>query len=442
MAQGCGTVPRRGDQSPLITRRSAGSAYRRVIASGPGVVVRVDDVLTGGGVRRPAWRRRALIAAVMVVVAGLVVLRHLPGGQRAAVGREPPVVSVSEPLPRVMPGQAGVPGEAGVPGVTRPGPLSEIRLPVAGPRPFWFWPATGRAVPIGGLPVTGAGYTFVRAAGGWALTRGALARPACQGCAEAPLPVYFLASGGSRAQPVGTADGVAPAATAGRLWLTSYHPAGDAGTSVGTAREISAGGGRPGPAVRLPAGYAIDGATGRDLLLIPQAQRHGRAGFLLWNPVTGQASRRPGNVLAVSGPHIAWMPRCARQCAVTVADVATGAVITVRPPASQVAVSAAFSPDGRYLAVQVGPDFVVTGSGAATRLYLVNLSTGQVAAVPETPAGGGALVAYGWPAAADILVTELSFPGRIQLAAWRPGSGRPHVIALRPGQGAAALVLG
>ena len=167
----------------------------------------VEDILTGGRDRGPAWRRRGLVAVAVLAAVGVVVVRHLPGDLRTAPRHAVPGFVWTEPLPRIMPGRAG---GAGGPGGHL---MSEVRLPVAGPRPFWFWPATGRAEPIGGLPVTGAGYTFLRVAGGWVLTRGAFARPECHICMGAPLPEYFLADRASAARWVGTADGVASGAT-------------------------------------------------------------------------------------------------------------------------------------------------------------------------------------------------------------------------------------
>jgi hypothetical protein len=90
----------------------------------------------------------------------------------------------------------------------------------------------------------------------------------------------------------------------------------------------------------------------------------------------------------------------------------------------------------------VGAALAGTGTGAPTRLYVVSLRTGQVAAVPGTRANGGDLVAFGWPDGTDTLVTELSFAAKVQLAAWHPGAARPEVITLEPGHGAAGLVLG
>lgn len=399
----------------------------------------MDDILTGGVDRGPNWPRRGLIAVAVVAAAGVVLLRHLPGDQHKAASHALPVVVSSEPLPRLMPGLAGAPGGASG---SRLRLMRGVRLPVSGPRPFWFWPATGRAEPIGGLPVTGASYSFVRASGGWAVVRGGLARPQCKICMQAPLPVYFLAGSASRARWVGTADAVAPAAAVGRLWLTSDRQGDDPGHTAITAREVGAGGHPFRPGVRLPGGYAIEGATVSDLLLAPVDPGSGRSAFLRWNPGAGQAGRRLGTVLAVSARHVAWLPRCARRCAVEVADAVTGQVITVRQPTGQVAVSATFSPDESYLAIQVGPNYAGTGSGEATQLDVVSLRTGQVSSVPGTRTSGGALVAFGWPDGNDTLVAALSFPAKVQLSAWHPGAGRPDVVALKPGPGAAELVLG
>lgn len=399
----------------------------------------VEDILTGGADRGPAWRRRGLLAVAVVMAAGVVVLRHLPGDEHTAESRAVPAVVASEPLPQMMPGRAGLPGGVSGPGL---GLMRGVRLPVSGPRPFWFWPATGRAEPISGLPVTGASYSFVRASGGWMVMRGALARPQCKICMRAPLPVYFLADRARGVRWTGVADAVAPAATAGRMWLTSDRQGDDPGHAAITAREVGVSGHPLEPAVRLPTGYAIEGATVRGLLLAPTALPGGPVSFLLWNPGAGQVGRRFGTVLAVSARHIAWLPRCARQCALKVADAATGQVITVRQPAGQVAVSATFSPDESYLAVQVGPNFAGTGSGQATRLDVVSLRTGKVAAVPGTRVRGGALIAFGWPDDSDTLIAALSFPASVQLSAWHPGTVRPDVVALKPGPGAAALVLG
>jgi hypothetical protein len=108
---------------------------------------------------------------------------------------------------------------------------------------------------------------------------------------------------------VGLADAVAPG-TAGALWLTSYPPDADPGTAAGTAREVSSVGVSLGPPLRLPAGYLIDQATNRGLLLAPVAPRPGAMACQLRDPAAPQASRTFDAVIAVSTTQIAWAPPC------------------------------------------------------------------------------------------------------------------------------------
>ena len=115
----------------------------------------------------------------------------------------------------------GPPSESdGIVGPTLPWGGS-LRLPVAGPQPAWFAPATGRSEPIGGLPADSAGYQFTRVDGGWAVQASPGGMTACDVCGRPSLPVWFLADGSRSVTRVGTANLVTPAATAGAVWLTS-----------------------------------------------------------------------------------------------------------------------------------------------------------------------------------------------------------------------------
>ncbi len=378
------------------------------------------------------------MAVAIVVVAGLVVVRYLPGDP----GRRPIQVVSGQLVPRLLPSQAGLRARSGE--VAGPGlPVtSGIRLPVAGPQPVWFWPATGRTRQIGGLPWTGAGYAFLPAVGGWALVRSTFARTACRTCAGSALPVYFLADRADSARWVGTAAAVAPAVAAGALWLISYPPGANPATAAGTAREVSAGGRPLGRAVRLPAGYTIYRATEAGLLLTPVLQPGGPAAYLLWNPGSGRIGRRFDDVIAASSQQVAWMPPCARRCVTDVADLATGQVIVVRLPIREPAADAAFSPDGRYLALQVIVDPHGNDGGLAMQLEVASLRTGRVSQVPGMRVSSDALIGFGWPDGTNDLVAELSFPAEVQVAAWRPWAPRPAVAALAPGQGTTGLVVG
>jgi hypothetical protein len=62
--------------------------------------------------------------------------------------------------------------------------------------------------------------------------------------------------------------------------------------------------------------------------------------------------------------------------------------------------------------------------------------------VPGTWASSDALIGFGWPAASDSLIAELSFTTKVQLALWRPGSARLTVAVIKPGRNSASLVVG
>jgi hypothetical protein len=208
----------------------------------------MPDILGQGGERRRGpWPRRLAATAVLLLVVGVILLhlpRHVPA-RRTAVPRRPGATGPTT-------GVAGVPD-----GVTGQNPSwdSSARLPVAGSRPAWFWPATGRTEPIGGLPPDASGYQFTSVAGGWAIQARPGAQPACSGCAGPPRPVYFLGNHAQSVTRVGVANAVAPGATPGAVWLTSLPPDADEGAAAGTAREVSVGGTPLGSAVTLPPGY-------------------------------------------------------------------------------------------------------------------------------------------------------------------------------------------
>ena len=105
------------------------------------------------------------------------------------------------------------------------------------------------------------------------------------------MPVWFLADGARSVTRVGTANLIAPAATAGAVWLTSYPPGVNMTTAAGTAREAGAEGPLTSP-VRLPPGYAIAQGTDRGLLLASVSQQPGAAADKLWDPSAPQ--RQPG----------------------------------------------------------------------------------------------------------------------------------------------------
>jgi hypothetical protein len=373
------------------------------------------------------------VAAVLVLVAVVIVL-HLPRSRHSAA---PPVRAASGAATPAA-GLAAVPDGITGPALSWPGGL---RLPATGQQPAWFWPATGQAVPIGGLPAQQSGYQFTRTAGGWAVQAGPGAQAGCGSCAGPLRAVYFLADRAGSVTRVGLADAVAPGA-AGTLWLTSYPPDADLRTTAGTAREVSNAGAPLGPQLRLPAGYLIEQATGRGLLLAPVTQQPGTMAYKLWDPAAPQASRTFDGVIAASTTQIAWAAPCIALCRVQVVNLVSGRHVSVELPRGRSVANAAFSPDGRFLALQVSFSNNADAGELAMQLELASMASGRLTVVPGTWVSSDALVSFGWPAGSDSLVAELSFTTKVQLASWRPGASRPAIAVLGPRQSTASLVIG
>ena len=400
----------------------------------------VPDVLSQGGGRAAGpWPRRVAAAAVLVLVA-VTIVHYLPRS-RPGTARPARAAVTAAALPAAVPGDvAAAAGPGGITGrvLSWPGGL---RLPAAGEQPAWFWPATGRVAPVGGLPRQPSGYQFVRVAGGWAVQAGPPGQAGCGLCAGPRRAVYFLADHGQTVTQVGLADAVAPG-TGGALWLTSYPPDAEPRTAAGLAREVSVTGRLLGPQLRLPAGYLIEQGTGRGLLLAPVVQDSGTMPDTLWDPASPQPGGSFAAVIAASATEIAWAPPCAARCAVQVLNLATGRRVSVELPAASSAASAAFSPDGSFLAVQVSVSDHSDDGELAVQLELVSMASGRLTAVPQTQVSSDALIGFGWPASSDTLVDELSFTTKVQLASWHPGASRLAVTTLRPQPSPASLVLG
>jgi len=401
----------------------------------------VPDTLNQGGVREPGpWPRRVVVAAVLVLAA-VVIAQHLPRSRPAPVRPARAAATVAAPLAAsgaAEPAAAAVPNGITGPTVSWPGSL---RLPATGPRPAWFWPGTGQLAPIGGLPAQRSGYEFIRTAGGWAVQPNTGTQASCGLCAGPPRAVYFLADRAQSARRVGLADAVAPAA-AGALWLTSYPPDADPRTAAGTAQEVSTVGAPLGPPLRLPPGYLIEQATARGLLLEPAGPQPGTFTDELWDPAAPLASRTFDALIAASTTQIAWTPPCAPRCSVAVLNLSTGRQVTAELPAGRSAASAAFSPDGSFLAVEVTFSNEADDGGQAVQLELVSTVSGRPMVVPGTWLSSDALIGFGWPGTSDNLVAELSFTTKVQLMSWRPGAARLAIAPIGPRPGPASLVIG
>jgi hypothetical protein len=395
----------------------------------------LEDILGQGGDREPSpWPRRlAMTAALIVLVAGGAYLglsrhSHAPVATHRAATQSPGATALSLP-----------PEPDGIAGQTLAWNRG-LRLPAAGTQPVWFSPASGRSEQIAGLPADRSGYQFSRVGGGWAVQASPAAPAACGGCAGPPAPVWFLPDGARSVTMVGTANLVAPAATAGAVWLTSYAPGATMATGAGTAREAGATA-RSARPVTLPPGYAIAQGTDRGLLLAPVSRQPGAADKL-WNPATARTSRAFHGVLAASPGKIALASRCAPTCGIELLDLATGRHTAVALPAGNTATSGAFSPDGRFLALQVS--FGDTGDGGelAMQLQVASTANGRLTTVPGTWVSSDALVGFGWPAGGDSLVAEFNFTTKTELASWHPGAGHPAVTVVPLGRGQASLILG
>jgi hypothetical protein len=390
----------------------------------------VSDILSQGQDREPGpWRRRLVVLAVLAGLVAAVVLTHLP----------------RHPHTRPYPAASAVPaGPDGIVGPSAPWAAS-LRLPVAGRHPALLSPAAGRRQLIGGLPLSQAGYHFTQVGGGWAIQAiapGPVPRAVCDTCAGSQQPVYFLPERGQAATLVAPADAVAPAAAGRAMWLTTYPPGVSLQLASGTARQVGVTGAALGPAVRLPAGFMIVRGTVRGLLLAPVAPRPGGAADELWDPASRRARTWPGSVIAASPTQIAVVSSCSGPCHIGVLNLGAGrsAGVTL-PPGSSVA-SAAFSPGGSYLALQVNAAPGGADGGSATRLEVAATASGRLTMVPQTSLSSDALIGFGWPPGGDSLVAELSFTTKTQLASWRPGAARLAVAAVAPGTGPGAIVTG
>jgi len=397
-----------------------------------------DTLSQGGDDERSPWPRRVIVAVVLVL-AVVVIVQRLPRSRQAPARSAQAAATLASPVP--IPRAAKpvtLPGGITGPALAWP---SGLRLPVTGQQPEWFSPGTGRVALIGGLPRWRAGYQFTRAAGGWAIQANPDTQADCGDCVAPLRAVYFLADRAQAAVPVGLADAVAPGA-AGSLWLTSYPPAVDPGTAAGMAREVSTAGRALGPPLRLPSGYLIEQATSRGLLLAPASPAPGITTSRLWEPSTRADSRAFDTVVAASATQIAWAPPCARRCQVLMLNLATGRQVTADLPAGRSVTSAAFSPSGRYLAVETSFSSEADDGGQAVQLELAATVSGHLEAVPGTWLSSDALISFGWPAGRDSLVAELSFTAQTQLTSWRPGASRLAIVGLATRQHLPTLITG
>jgi hypothetical protein len=105
----------------------------------------VPDILSQGGDRESGpWPRRIAVAVALALVAAAIAY-YLPRSRpETAQSARPTATAVPGPVPQGFSGDQGVAAEPdGITGQTSPWP-GGLRLPAAGQRPIWFYPATGR----------------------------------------------------------------------------------------------------------------------------------------------------------------------------------------------------------------------------------------------------------------------------------------------------------
>lgn len=402
----------------------------------------MEDIISQGEDRRPPsrWRRLAVAVAV-VAVAALVVVEHLPPSARPARPPQPhhaPVATGtgerSFPVRLQVEGPATLP--SGLAGPTVIWTRSE-RLPLTGPRPEWFWPVKGRIRPITGLPGDRYGYSFTRVGGGWAVL------PDEVGSASfgPAVPVFYLPTGSGRADMIGVADQVAPAGTRHALWLVNYPPHISLTKAIGVAQEFTTNGLSVGRPVLLPAGLELVRGTRRGLLLAPVAT--GGQSLRLWNPATSRYVATFHAVAAASADAVAYTtPGCSSACEVHVVNLATGYKLTLGVPAGHVVTDAAFSPDGRYLALEVSAGESSDSSSLEVQLEVASLATGKLTVLPHTWATGDPMTGLGWPGNDDGLVAKLDTGSKVQMAFWAPGARSLAVANLGVDANPADIVVG
>lgn len=395
----------------------------------------MEDVISQGRDRPPGWRGRIGWIAAAAVIAALVAVEHLPHG----AAPRPRHTSTHGTIVRLRVQAPGVLAPSGILGPLAPW-AANARLPRTGSQPVWFWPAEARVAPILGLPHDRNGYAFTRVGGGWAIQPDPAGRAGCD-CTDPPALVFYLADRAGRVSTVGRGNLVAPAATKGAIWLTSYPAATNLARTPGIARQYTGAGMAVGPAVRLPPGYRIAQGTSRGLLLVPSSPAGQIVTYRLWDPATGRVLRSFQGVIAVSATEVAYEPPCQATCPVRVLGLSTGRTAVIGLPATDTVAVGRFSPDGRFLALEVSANNNAYGA-PAIRLEVASIPHGHLVVVPHTGVSSDALDGFGWPGDRDDLVAEFSFIGQVRTVFWNQATGSVAVADIPPRQNPFGLVLG
>ena len=225
-----------------------------------------------------------------------------------------------------------------------------------------------------------------------------------------------------------------PSAQLDRVWIAFLDlRSPETVRALRAVQEITAGGRVTVPAVRPPAGRWPQRALASGLLF-STGVRDGA--YALWEPVTRTVVRRfPAGALGEIGPaHGDVLASCPPPCGtLRLTDVRTGARRDVPAPSGLRfdVWAAAFSPDGRWLAVPVRRRGA--GERAPRRLALVDLAprTARLVAGSRVPPGY-TLVA--WSAGGrDVFITGGERFGARTIIAYRLGAARARVLNVAVG---------
>lgn len=400
------------------------------------------DVLDSGPEPRLRRRRRwsTPLVGVLVVASAAVLAARTGGGASDRADRpvqavEPSIILRPPPTPRRTgePPPDGSYRLDGVPGVAPPG----VRLLLGGNQPAVLDLHTGRQTALPAFGATGADSVEIR-------RTGRLTAALVFSAADRFTRAYALPDGG-RPAALGVVRDVLPMKD-GTL-LTVVCVAGTGGGCVLGSRTATGAVRWQRPVPRLstlvretPYGvvtWVYQGDTG-GLVRVE-------------DPRTGRVVRDLGRtytVLAADDRQVAYQrPGCDADCPVLVSSLADGSRRTL-PAASGKAVTGAFSPDGRRLAIGVvglhSEDLSPTDQrdGYAA---VVDLAGGDWQLLPGLSTGPRSVPLPFWSAADDRLLVLAGDEGVNRVAAWRPGDPRAAVLPVRlsypflqPGQAALA----
>jgi hypothetical protein len=300
----------------------------------------------------------------------------------------------------------------------------------AGDGAAWYSTATRRAEHIRGLPRSQGGYQFWGANGGWiGYSNNTGSSNQCTTtnlCAGPPKEFYFVADGSLTATRIGAGSWVVASSRPGAVWLETYPHASAKLTGSAAAQLVSTTGQPLGPRYQLPADYSLGRGVGSYLQLYNNQQQNL---YMLWDPRTGRVLRHFDNVITNGPEQIAWSPGC-RSCRVQILDVSTGtAVTTPIPGRNPASLAAAFSDDGRLLAVQQ----------PGQQIKVFDTATRTLTAIPGTALSSGWLSSADWqnfqwqPGSHRLVISAgpNNRPGPAQLAYWQPGDAVLRVATVR-----------